>query len=82
LRTSRWAKKYDKPQTISKLEFGHLSFEDGKVGVARLFEENRKGITGVHIQSNNLKFATPLGWKFKDSLSNKFQFVPEDVTRQ
>jgi len=61
------------------LEFCHITIEGGKVGAAWLFEGERKG-AGVHMQSTSMKLATPFGWKFKDSLSDKFQFVPGGVT--
>ena len=32
------------------------------------------------IQSN-MTLATPAGWRFKGSLSDKFQFIPGDATR-
>jgi len=37
---------------------------------------------GVHMQSTSIELATPPGWQFKDSLSDKFQFVQNDTTRQ
>jgi len=63
------------------LEFCHLPMEGGKVGAAWLYEGERK-VAGVHMQSASMQLATPPGWTFKDSLSDKFQFVPEGVTRQ
>ena len=63
------------------LEFCHLPMEGGKVGAAWLFEGERMGF-GVHMQSPSIQLSTPPGWQFKGSLSDKFQFVPEGVTRQ
>ena len=63
------------------IEFCHLPMEDGKVGAAWLFEGERIGF-GIHMQSPSIQLATPPGWQFKDSLSDKFQFVPDGVTHQ
>ena len=63
------------------LEFCHLQMEGGKVGAAWLFEGERIA-AGIHMPSASMKLATPPGWKFKDSLSDKFQFVPNDATLQ
>ena len=63
------------------IEFCHLPMEGGKVGAAWLYEGERMG-AGVHMQSTSIQLATPPGWQFKDSLSDKFQFVPNDTTRQ
>ena len=63
------------------IEFCHLRIDGGKVGVAWLFEGERRGF-GIHMSSKSIQVATPPGWRFKDSLSDKFQFVPEGVTRQ
>jgi hypothetical protein len=62
------------------LEFTHLSMEGGKVGAAWLYEGERKG-HGAHISSTNMKLATPVGWQYEGSLSDKFQFVPDDATQ-
>lgn len=58
------------------LEFARLTMEDGKVGAAWMFEGKRIA-AGIHMSSKNMELATPLGWRFKDSLSEKFQFVPD-----
>ena len=63
------------------IEFCHFPMEGGKVGAAWLYEGERMG-AGVHMQSTSIQLATPPGWQFKDSLSDKFQFVPEGVTQQ
>lgn len=63
------------------IEFCHLPMEGGKVGTAWLYEGARMG-AGIHMQSTSIQLATPPGWQFKDSLSDKCQFVPNDTTRQ
>ena len=63
------------------LEFAHLPVDGGKVGVAWIYEGERMGF-GVHLPSKSMSVSTPPGWRFKDSLSDKFQFVPDDATRQ
>ena len=67
--------------TCDWIEFCRLPMEGGKVGAAWLYEGERMGV-GVHMQSANIQLATPHGWQFKDSLSDKFQFIPEGVTHQ
>jgi len=62
----------------SWLEFAHLSMEGGKVGVAWIFEGERLGY-GIHMSSTKMTLATPAGWKFEGSLSDKFQFIPYDA---
>ena len=47
---------------------------------AWMFEGERIA-AGAHIQSTNMQLATPSGWRFKDSLSDKFQFVPDGEAR-
>jgi hypothetical protein len=63
------------------VEFGHLPIGGGKVGAAWLFEGERFGF-GIHMSSTSFELATPSGWDFKDSLSDKFHFLPDDATRQ
>ena len=63
------------------IEFCHIPIEGGKVGAAWIFDGERRG-AGIHMQSTSMELATPPGWQFKDSLSDKFQFVPEGVTHQ
>ena len=63
------------------IEFCHLRIEGGKVGAAWVFEGERKA-AGIHMHGPKMQLSTPPGWKFKDSMSDKFQFVPEDVTLQ
>jgi len=63
------------------LEFCHLKTEEGKVGAAWLYEGDRKA-HGLHFSSTSMTLATPHGWEFKGSLSEKFAFIPDGVTRQ
>jgi hypothetical protein len=62
------------------LEFARLSMEDGKVSAVWIFEGERIA-AGLHMQSKSMELATPVGWRFKDSLSEKFQFVPDGELR-
>ena len=61
------------------IEFSHLSMDGGKVSVAWLFEGERIA-AGIHMESTSMQIATPSDWRFKDSLSEKFQFVPDGST--
>jgi hypothetical protein len=57
------------------IEFTHLTIDGGKVGVAWLWEGKRHG-HGTHMRPG-MKVATPQGWHFKGSLSDKVQFAPD-----
>lgn len=61
------------------LEFGRLPFGDegGRVSACWLFEGPRIA-NGLHVSGNRLKLATPPGWVFEGSLSEKFSFVPDE----
>jgi hypothetical protein len=61
------------------LEFGKISFykTGSKVAAAWLFEGQRIA-AGIHLPASGLSLATPAGWEFEDSLSAKFEFVPND----
>ena len=63
------------------LEFAHLPFEGGKVGAAWIYEGKKWG-SGIHMSSANMTLATPAGWRFEGSLSDQFEFVPDDTTFQ
>ena len=63
------------------LEFAHLPIDGGKVGAAWVYEGDRWG-HGIHMSSPSMTLATPPGWRFEGSLSDKFQFIPDDATRQ
>ncbi len=63
------------------LEFAKISFGDNgkKVAAAWLFEGPRIA-AGVHLRAVEFNLATPNDWRFEESLSAKFGFVPnEDV---
>lgn len=58
------------------LEFAKLKFADlGKVSACWLFEKPRIG-SGLHLTSTKMSLATPSGWTYEGSLSEKFLFVP------
>jgi len=58
------------------LEFAKIGFQDrGKVSACWLFDGPRI-VPGIHLRGRSMDIATPAGWKFEDSLSQKFQFVP------
>lgn len=58
------------------LEFAQLSFGDrGKVSACWLCEGPRIA-AGVHLPSRQMDLATPAGWTYEGSLSEKFVFVP------
>jgi hypothetical protein len=59
------------------IEFARLGFDDGKVGVAWLWEGPRMG-HGTHMKMD-MTISMPAGWHFKDSLSDNFQFVPNSM---
>jgi hypothetical protein len=59
------------------IEFSHLGIDGGKVGAAWLWDEPRKG-WGTHMKMD-MTIAMPAGWHFKDSLSDKFEFVPTSL---
>ena len=58
------------------LEFGRIELGDsGKVSACWLFEGPRMGY-GLHMPGTSMQIATPPGWQFEGSLSQKFGFVP------
>lgn len=58
------------------LEFGKIAFgEKGKVSACWLFEGPRFGF-GIHVKSLKFEMATPVGWEYGGSLSEKFTFIP------
>ncbi len=63
--------------TCDWLEFGHLPFGEsgGKVAACWLFTAPRIA-HGLHMKSTSMQLATPAGWQFEGSLSQKFRFVP------
>jgi len=56
------------------IEFARIGIEGGKVSAAWLWDKPRMG-AGIHMQEK-MTIAMPPGWQFKDSLSDKFEFVP------
>jgi hypothetical protein len=59
------------------IEFARLGIDGGKVGAAWLWDKPRKGF-GTHMKMD-MTIAMPAGWHFKDSLSDKFEFVPNNL---
>lgn len=57
------------------LEFAHLRMSDGKVGACWLFEGPRVA-AGLHMKGTSIELATPAGWEYEGSLSQKFTFSP------
>lgn len=59
------------------LEFAKLPFGEsgGTVSACWLFDGPRIA-AGIHLRDKSINLATPPGWKFEDSLSHHFAFVP------
>jgi hypothetical protein len=62
------------------LEFAHIGIDGGKVGAAWLWEGKRMG-HGIHMRTD-MTIAMPAGWHFKNSLSDKFEFLPNVAASQ
>jgi hypothetical protein len=62
------------------LEFGRIGVDGGKVGAAWLWEGPRMGY-GLHMRAE-MTIALPPGWEFKDSLSDKHEFVPNSLVSE
>jgi hypothetical protein len=63
------------------IEFARIPFgkSGGRVAVCWLFEGPRLA-AGVHFPGERIDLATPNGWTFEGSISERFSFVPtEDV---
>ena len=60
------------------VQFTRVDFEDGKVGMAWWW--HRPVRFGVAMPAAGVELHTPPGWQFKDSLSDKFTFLPEGQT--
>jgi len=56
------------------LEFAHLRMGEGKVGACWLFEGPRIA-AGLHMKGTSIELATPAGWEYEGSLSQKFTFA-------
>ena len=63
------------------IEFAHLGIDGGKVGAAWLWEGRRFSGGGIYMKPG-MTIAMPAGWHFKDSLSDKCEFVPLTATSQ
>ena len=59
------------------LEFGKLPFGDsvGKVSACWFFEGPRVA-AGLHMRGTSMNIATPPGWEYEGSISQKVGFVP------
>lgn len=60
------------------IEFCHTELDEvpgAKVALAWLFEDTRIA-KGVHMKSLKMSVATPAGWRFAGSLSERHVFVP------
>ncbi|TAN43839.1 MAG: hypothetical protein EPN22_08865 [Nitrospirae bacterium] len=67
------------------LMFSHLNINSAsdKVDVCWLVSEERIQTAGIHMPSNwqageSIKLATPSGWTYENSLSQKFKFVENE----
>ena len=60
-------------------EFHPFGKTGGKVAACWLFEGPRSA-AGIHLPGKSIDLATPNGWTFEGSISERFSFVPnEDV---
>jgi hypothetical protein len=59
------------------LEFARLPFgqDGGTVSACWFFDGPRVGI-GIHMPGTSFELSTPVGWRFEESFSKKFGFVP------
>ena len=63
------------------IEFASIPFgkSGGKIAACWLFEGPRLA-AGIHLSRQSIDLATPNGWTFEGSMSERFSFVPnEDV---
>ena len=61
------------------IEFHKMSFGDGKISIAWLFEGQRILGDGVYLTTDKpLNLHTPQGWEYENSLSKEHKFVPTD----
>lgn len=63
------------------LEFNRLTIREEGVGVSAcwLFDEPRDAGRGIYIKGNSMRLATPEGWKFEGSLTEKFGPAPVET---
>jgi hypothetical protein len=60
------------------IEFAQIPFGNGgKVAVCWLFEGTRLA-AGIHLPGKDFDLATPKGWTFEGSISDRFSFVPNE----
>jgi hypothetical protein len=61
------------------IEFAQIPFgqSSGKVGACWLFQGPRLA-AGIHFPGKSMNFATPSGWTFEGSISDRFTFVPNE----
>src|SRR6266446_2173444 len=61
------------------LEFAHIPFgkTGGKVAACWLFEGPRLA-AGIHLPEKSIDLATPDGWTFEGSISERFSFVTNE----
>jgi hypothetical protein len=64
---------------VEWLEYAQIPFADtgSKVAACWLFEGPRMA-AGIHFPGRSLELATPAGWRYDESLSANFSFVPTD----
>jgi hypothetical protein len=62
---------------VDWLEYAQIPFGQtgGKVGACWFFDGPRVA-AGIHLPGGGLELATPEGWRYEESLSAKFTFVP------
>jgi hypothetical protein len=63
------------------IEFSHLGIDGGKIGAAWFWCAPRIAGAGTYMKPD-MTIAMPAGWHFKDSLSDKFEFVPNHLVSQ
>lgn len=64
---------------VDWLEFARLKLKDSENMVAAcwLFTDERAGF-GIHLPEKRMIIATPLNWRYENSLSANFKFVPSE----
>ena len=64
------------------LEFSRIPFgkDDGHIAACWLFEGKRVAV-GLHLPSDKVEVATPSGWTYEGSLSERFSFVRNEAVQ-
>jgi hypothetical protein len=63
------------------LEFAHVPYQtDGKPVAACWLFEGPRIAAGIHMKSTTMNIAVPQGWRYEESLSANFGFVPTEDT--